>query len=160
MLYDGLNCTSNQSLVPSAVKQIIFLFQVWFQNRRAKFRRNERSLNLQQNSGKLTPKCSPLSNSRIDMTEKSVFPPSSLISAPSATDIQYVMPWKCSHAHYSQQEIYANSSNITSHLNTQNCGFLPGNPYNYYQGNISSSALCSRMDMNAIRYRQEFSLTP
>lgn len=136
---------------------------MWFQNRRAKFRRNERSLSIQNTStSKILPKCnaSPLSPStRTDSaTEKNIFATSPLLSATTTSDIQYVMPWK--YPHYSQQDIYSNSSAIAGHLTTQSCGFLPGGPYNYFPNNIASGGLCNRMDVNGIRYRQDFNLTP
>lgn len=137
---------------------------MWFQNRRAKFRRNERSLSIQNTSpaatasAKILTKChAPLTNRTEAVgAEKNVFSASPL----TTSDIQYVMPWKYP-AHYSQQEIYTNTSAISGHLATQSCSFLPGGPYNYFPNNISAGGLCNRMDVNGIsRYRQDFNLTP
>lgn len=107
------------------------------------------------------PAASLNTSARAESVEKSLFPAASLIStASTASDIQYVMPWKYTHTHYSQQEIYTNSSAIAGHLSAQSCNFLSGNPYNYYTNNIAAGGFCNGMDMNRMRYRQEFSLTP
>lgn len=75
---------------------------------------------------------------------------------PSTSDLQYVLPWKCSH--YPQQELYSSSAAISSHLSAQGCGFLPPS-ISYCASNITPSSVCSHIDMASLRYRaQEFSV--
>lgn len=120
--------------------------QVWFQNRRAKFRRNERSISIQQNTGSKT-NSKPTYNSRSDHSEQPLYH-QSLISTTANTDIQYVMPWKFPHSHYTQDKFYSS----TAHLNPQTCSFLSPT-LNYCGPNINSTGLCNRLDMSALAYR-------
>lgn len=134
-----------------------FLFQVWFQNRRAKFRRNERSLALQQNSSNksaLTSLAGVNSRNAENVSQQPLLshhqPP------PSTSDLQYVLPWKCSH--YPQQELYSTAATISSHLSAQGCGFLPPS-ISYCTSSITPSTVCSHIDMASLRYRtQEFAV--
>jgi hypothetical protein len=135
--------------------------QVWFQNRRAKFRRNERSLSLQQTpSTKLScNKTMAAVNARTDAMEKPLFSHQNVIPPHSTADLQYVMPWKCAHGQYGQPDLY--TSNFNAALTGQTCPFLPTNPFNYCSSNISSNSMCNRFDVNSLRYRhQEFTLSP
>lgn len=137
---------------------------MWFQNRRAKFRRNERSCTLQQNSTQTTTTtttgknvCKPNQNAialKSDC-EKPLFPyQNPTLPTSSAADIQYVMPWKCSYSQYNQHDIYPN--NINGSLGGQTCNFLTSTPFNYCTSNAS---VCTRLDMSSLRYRhQDFSL--
>ncbi|CAH1112113.1 unnamed protein product [Psylliodes chrysocephalus] len=132
--------------------------QVWFQNRRAKFRRNERSLNLQQSpSSKLPCKTSPIPL-KPEVSDKTLFPYQNGVSAHSTTqphsDLQYIMPWKCSYSQYNQHELYSNNFNS---LPAQTCSFLSNSHFNY--GSLSSNSMCNTLNMPTIRYRsQDFSL--
>lgn len=127
--------------------QILFFFQVWFQNRRAKFRRNERSLSIQNSpNSKLSAK--PPSPVGIPLKPDGLnhdkgFPYQNSPGHPS--DLQYMMPWKC--ASYSQ---YNPTENIYS--NNLNSTLFSSNAFNY------SSNVCNRLDMSSFRYRQEFNL--
>ncbi|XP_063912196.1 paired mesoderm homeobox protein 2-like [Zophobas morio] len=135
--------------------------QVWFQNRRAKFRRNERSLTLQQTpSTKLScNKSITTLNPRSDAMEKPLFPHQNMIPPHTAADLQYVMPWKCSHGQYGQADLY--TSNFNAPMAAQTCPFLSSNPFNYCSTNMSSSSVCNRFDVNSLRYRhQDFTLSP
>lgn len=140
---------------------VLFL-KVWFQNRRAKFRRNERSLSLQHSSpsknvaGKSASPFPP----RPEVTEQPLFP-QTLLATSSAADMSYMMPWKFSHPHYSQEDhLYAGGTGLPSHMNTQACSFLPAS-LNYCASNIGTGSVCNRIDINSFRYRHhDFSLTP
>lgn len=138
--------------------------QVWFQNRRAKFRRNERSLTSTSTPSQTTP-------SAIPSTAKPLFKPSATLD-PSNTNYPtlhhnlqpdlpaYVMPWKFNH-HYTPEELYGHHHHHHAlnpaasgpvgfgALNSQ-CG-APG-------GSIPAS-VCNRIEINAFRYRHEFTLT-
>ncbi|KAJ8920450.1 hypothetical protein NQ315_005318, partial [Exocentrus adspersus] len=128
--------------------------QVWFQNRRAKFRRNERSLNLQQNSSTKLPCKTPPVTLKADINEKPLFPYHQNSGASSTTaDLQYVMPWKCSYSQYNQHDLYANNFN---NLTSQTCSFLSNSPFNY--SGIPPNGMCNPLNMQTLRYRQDFSL--
>lgn len=114
--------------------------QVWFQNRRAKFRRNERSMSLQHNVTKTTTK--PAFTARTETPD--LYAHQNLIPPSGNSDIQYVMPWKF--PHYPQDKYYSNPARMTS----QTCGFL--SPSLNYCSSLSSS-LCNRMDMNTLPHR-------
>ncbi|XP_072385710.1 paired mesoderm homeobox protein 2-like [Diabrotica undecimpunctata] len=133
--------------------------QVWFQNRRAKFRRNERSHNFQQTtSTKLPSKASPVSL-KPDLSEKTLFPYQNPATTSHSTthphpDLQYVMPWKCSYSQYNQHDLYTNNFN---NLPSQTCSFLSNSHFNY--GSLSSNPMCNTLNMSSLRYRpQDFSL--
>lgn len=123
-------------------------FQVWFQNRRAKFRRNERSLSLQNSpNSKLAVKSAspvgiPLKPDGLS-SEKGF----SYQNSPShpAGELQYVMPWKCSYTQYNPDNIYS------TNLGSSNCALFAANGFNY-------SSVCNRLDVTGFRYRQEFNL--
>ncbi|RZC32751.1 paired mesoderm homeobox protein 2 [Asbolus verrucosus] len=135
--------------------------QVWFQNRRAKFRRNERSLSLQQTSStKLScNKAITALNPRAETIEKPLFSHQNVLPPHSAADIQYVMPWKCSHSQYGQPDLY--TGNFSGTMTGQTCPFLPTNPFNCCSSNITPNSMCNRFDVNSLRYRhQDFTLSP
>ncbi|XP_057658932.1 paired mesoderm homeobox protein 2-like [Diorhabda carinulata] len=132
--------------------------QVWFQNRRAKFRRNERSLNLQQSPTTKPPTKSTPVTLKPDLSEKSPYPYQTSTMAHTSShqhhDVQYVMPWKCSYTPYNQHDIYTNSFN---NISNQPCSFLSNTHFNY--SGIPSNSMCNTLNMSAIRYRhQDFSL--
>lgn len=134
-------------------------FQVWFQNRRAKFRRNERSLSLQQSSPTKLSCNKTMTPSRTESMEKPLFSHQNIIPSHAPSDLQYVMPWKCTYPDYNQSDIYSN--NFNSAVTGQGYPFLPTNPFNYCSTNITSSSICNRFDVNSLRYRhQEFTLSP
>ncbi|KAF5307359.1 hypothetical protein FQR65_LT07076 [Abscondita terminalis] len=123
--------------------------QVWFQNRRAKFRRNERSLTIQHNT--TTKSTTPSSHNKTS-EGPSLFHQSSTITP----DLQYMLPWKCSH--YSQQDLYSNSS-LNGHLNSQGCGFLPS-AISYCSSNIPQTNVYGHIDMTSLRLnRKMFGVT-
>ncbi|XP_074034003.1 retinal homeobox protein Rx3 [Leptinotarsa decemlineata] len=128
--------------------------QVWFQNRRAKFRRNERSINSQQTSPSKIPCKTPPVPLKADTTEKPLFPYQNHATSHSGSDVQYVMPWKCSYSQYNQHEIYTNNFN---NLSSQTCSFLSNSPFGY--STLPSNSVCNSLNMPAFRYRtQDFSL--
>ncbi|ENN71718.1 paired mesoderm homeobox protein 2 [Dendroctonus ponderosae] len=122
--------------------------QVWFQNRRAKFRRNERSLSLQNSpNSKLAAKSAspvgiPLKPDGL-AAEKGF----SYQNSPShpAAELQYVMPWKCSYTQYGPDNLYS------TNLGGSNCALFAANGFNY-------STVCNRLDVSGFRCRQEFNL--
>ncbi|KAL3278192.1 hypothetical protein HHI36_013531 [Cryptolaemus montrouzieri] len=128
--------------------------QVWFQNRRAKFRRNERSLSTPLNSSNSESKIVKTQslNYRPEEAEKSIFRPSTLTAINN--EIQYVLPWKCSQY---QHEFYNNNFNNT--FPNQHYGFMSSPTFKYCSTNSQTNSLCSRIDVNGIRYRHsDFSL--
>ncbi|KAG5870465.1 hypothetical protein JTB14_022160 [Gonioctena quinquepunctata] len=128
--------------------------QVWFQNRRAKFRRNERSINSQQTTPTKLPCKTPAVPLKADATQKPLYPYQNTVSAHSGSDLQYVMPWKCSYTQYNQHELYSNNFN---NLSSQTCSFLSNSPFSY--SSLPSSSVCSPLNMQALRYRPaDFSL--
>ncbi|XP_030756769.1 retinal homeobox protein Rax-like [Sitophilus oryzae] len=128
--------------------------QVWFQNRRAKFRRNERSLCLQTNSpSKLSssspsPVGVPLIADAHNM-EKTSFHYQTH-SSHNGSDFQYIMPWKCAYPQYNHENIYSNN------VNSQNCGLFSSNPFSY--SGLGGNAVCNRLDVSSFRYRQDYNL--
>ncbi|CAG9861474.1 unnamed protein product [Phyllotreta striolata] len=132
--------------------------QVWFQNRRAKFRRNERSLNIQQSPSSKSPNKTPPVPLKPDLTEKALFPYQTGVSGHGASqahaDLQYIVPWKCSYTQYNQHDLYANNYN---NLSGQTCGFLTNSHFNY--GGLASNGVCNSLNVPSLRYRsQDFSL--
>lgn len=135
---------------------------MWFQNRRAKFRRNERSISLQQNNNnKINSKSSynnttsSINNNKSELTEQPLYHHQSLIPSSGNSDLQYVMPWKFPHAHYNPEKFYSSGP----HINPQTCSFLSP-ALNYCTSNITTSGLCNRLDMNSLPYRShDFTLT-
>lgn len=126
-------------------------FQVWFQNRRAKFRRNERSVTFQQTSSTKLPCKPPSSSVKSDIPEKSLYPYQSSTSPYQTQDLQYMMPWKCSYSQYNQHELYSNN------ISSQACSFLSNSPFNYSP--LPPNTVCNPLNMQALRYRtQDFNL--
>ncbi|KAF7272482.1 hypothetical protein GWI33_014719 [Rhynchophorus ferrugineus] len=129
--------------------------QVWFQNRRAKFRRNERSLTLQNVS--LSSKLPPKTSSQIGIPlkpdahniEKATFHYQTH-SSHTSTDIQYIMPWKCSYPQYNPENLYTNN------INSQSCGIFSTNPFSC--NSLSNNSVCNRIDVPSFRYRQDYNL--
>lgn len=122
---------------------------MWFQNRRAKFRRNERSLCTQQNVSNALPKTTKLqpSSYRVEETEKNIFRPST-IPPQLNSDLKYVLPWKCSQY---QPDLY--TSTFNSSLNSPTCGFVQTPTFKYGSTDLQTNSLCNRFDMNGLRYR-------
>ncbi|XP_044757596.1 retinal homeobox protein Rx1-like isoform X2 [Coccinella septempunctata] len=121
--------------------------QVWFQNRRAKFRRNERSLSSQQNSIPKTPKVQS-TPFRLEETDKNLFRPSTISPHVNNSEIQYVLPWKCSQY---QPDFYTTS--FTNSLNSQTCSFVQTPTFKYCSTDLQANRLYNRFEMNGLRYR-------
>ncbi|KAL1506132.1 hypothetical protein ABEB36_005554 [Hypothenemus hampei] len=124
--------------------------QVWFQNRRAKFRRNERSLSIQNSTNSKLTKTSTSSPIGIPLkpdglTGEKCFGYQSSPNHASA-DLQYAMPWKCSYTQYAGDNIYSGN------LNGSSCTLFSTNAFSY------SNSVCNRLDMAGFRCRQDFNL--
>ncbi|XP_045465504.1 paired mesoderm homeobox protein 2-like isoform X2 [Harmonia axyridis] len=119
--------------------------QVWFQNRRAKFRRNERSLCLQQTSNNSKSPKIQSPPYRLEETEKNIFRSSTIPPHINNSEIQYVLPWKCSQY---QPDFYT-----TSFSNSQTCGFIQAPTFKYCTNDLQTNSLCNRFEMNGLRYR-------
>lgn len=95
-------------------------------------------------------------NKIAEQSEQPLYHHQSLIPASSSNgDLQYVMPWKFPHTHYTPEKFYSTGP----HINPPTCSFLTPT-LNYCGTNINSSSLCNRIDMNTLPYRShDFTIT-
>lgn len=111
-------------------------------------------MSLQQSPSTKLPCKTPPVPLKPDITEKSLFSYQNSNQHHSTSDLQYVMPWKCSYTQYNQHELYSNNFN---NLTAQTCTFFPNSPFNY--STIPPNSVCNTINVQALRYRpQDFSL--